>query len=76
VRPYFGMHRLEWSDDDSVNFILPHGELVALLRASGFEIEALVELRPPEGATSTFACATPEWARSWPTEDVWSVRRR
>lgn len=76
VRPYFGMHRLEWGDDDSVGFHLPHGELIALLRSSGFEIEALVELRPPEGATSTFAFATPEWARSWPTEEVWKARRR
>ena len=31
-RPYFGMHRFEWDDDDSVEFHLPHGELIALLR--------------------------------------------
>jgi SAM-dependent methyltransferase len=76
LRPYFGMHRFEWSDDDSVEFHLPHGELIALLRASGFEIEELVEVRPPEGSTTQFEYATLEWARSWPTEEVWKVRKR
>ena len=28
VRPYFGMHRFEWPDDDSVEFHLPHGEMI------------------------------------------------
>jgi hypothetical protein len=76
VRPYFGMHRFDWSDDDSVEFHLPHGELVALLRASGFEIEELVEVRPPEGSTTRYTYASLEWARSWPTEEVWKVRRQ
>src|SRR5258705_11031781 len=38
-RPYFGMHRFEWDDDNSVEFHLPHGELIALLHRCGFEIE-------------------------------------
>ena len=50
LRPYFGLHRMEWSDDDSVEFHLPHGELIALLRKSGFEIEELIEVRPPDGS--------------------------
>jgi len=76
VRPYFGMHRIEWSDDDSVEFHLPHGERIALLRASGFEIEELVEVRPPEGSPTSFANASLQWARRWPSEDVWKVRKR
>jgi SAM-dependent methyltransferase len=75
LRPYFGMHRFEWSDDDSVEFHLPHGELIALLRASGFEIEELIEVRPPEGSTTSFPLTTLEWARSWPCEEVWKVRK-
>ena len=43
LRPYFGMHRFEWSDDDSVEFHLPHGELIALLRRCGFEIDGLTD---------------------------------
>ncbi len=76
VHSYFGMHRFEWSDDESVEFHLPHGELVALLRASGFEIEELLEVCPPEGSTTSYEYATLEWARRWPTEEVWKVRKR
>src|SRR5947208_12620033 len=30
LRPHFGMHRFEWSDDDSVEFHLPHGEMISV----------------------------------------------
>jgi SAM-dependent methyltransferase len=77
LRPYFGMHRLEWPDDDSVEFNLPHGERIALLRSSGFEIEELVEIRPPDGSTNTYhPNDSLEWAQRWPCEEVWKVRRR
>jgi SAM-dependent methyltransferase len=75
-RPYLGMHRFEWDDDDSVEFHLPHGELIALLRRCGFEIEELIEVQPPEGSRSTYTLSTLEWARQWPTEEVWKVRKR
>ena len=52
LRPYFGMHRFDWPDDDSVDFHIPHGEMVALLRGSGFDVEALIEIRPPDGSKS------------------------
>ena len=74
-RPLFGMHRFEWVDDESVEFHLPHGELIALLRRSGFEIEELLELQPPEDATTRYEYVTLEWARRWPSEEVWKVRK-
>src|SRR3954447_6173525 len=74
-RPYFGMHRVEWPDDDSVEFHLPHGLMIALLRDCGFEVEALVEIRPPEDSATTYDFVTLDWARSWPCEEVWSVRK-
>jgi SAM-dependent methyltransferase len=76
LRPYFGMHRFEWSDDDSVEFHLPHGELIALLRSNGLEIEELIEVRPPDGSTTRYPYASLEWAQRWPCEEVWKVRRR
>ena len=76
LRPYLGMHRFEWSDDASVEFHLPHGKLIALLRASGFEIEELIEIRPPDGSTTRSPYATLEWAQRWPTEEIWKVVRR
>lgn len=75
-RPYFGMHRFEWPDDQSVEFHLPHGEWIRLLRANGFEVDDLVELRPPEGSTTSYPYASIEWARRWPTEEVWKATKR
>lgn len=87
VRPYFHEPRYEWSDETSVEFHLPHGETIALLRANGFEIERLVEIQAPEqplegggGALPDeqvpFGLATREWARQWPTEEAWVARKR
>jgi len=75
-RPFFGMHRFEWPGDESVEFHLGHGDLIRLLRRCGFEIEDLIELRPEPGATSSHPLATIEWARQWPSEEVWKARKR
>jgi SAM-dependent methyltransferase len=76
VRPYFGMHRFEWQDDESVEFHLGYGDWIRLLRTTGFEVEDLIEVRPPEGATTSFGMVTLEWARRWPCEEIWKARRR
>jgi SAM-dependent methyltransferase len=76
VRPLFGMHRFEWPDDESVEFHLPHGDMLRLLRRSGFEVEDLIEVRPPEGSQTRYALASLEWARRWPCEEVWKARKR
>ncbi len=78
LRPYFGMHRLTWPDDTSVEFHLPHGEWIRLLRENGFEIERLVEIQAPVGAVSDekWTFVTPEWARQWPSEEAWIARKR
>jgi hypothetical protein len=72
------MHRFEWPDenDDSVEFHLPHGEVIALLDRCGLQVEALTEIQPPEGATTTYPFVTLEWARRWPCEEVWHARKR
>jgi SAM-dependent methyltransferase len=75
LRPLFGMHKLAWPDN-SVNFYLPHGKTIELLRSTGFDVEELIEVQAPEGATTRFTLAAPEWARQWPTEDVWKARKR
>lgn len=76
MRPQFGMYRFEWPDDDSVEFNLPHGELIALLRSSGFEIEQLIEVRPPPDATTRYDLVDLDWARKWPCEEIWRARKR
>jgi len=76
LRPLFGLHRLEWKSDQSVNFNLAHGDWIRLLHANDLEIEDLLELRPAEGATSGASYVPYEWARNWPSEEVWKARKR
>ena len=77
VRPQRGLHRIEWDDTGEVEFHLPHGELVDLLRANGFVVERLVELyAPPDAEThSYYKYVTAEWARQWPSEELWVARK-
>ncbi|HEX5824854.1 MAG TPA: class I SAM-dependent methyltransferase [Candidatus Limnocylindrales bacterium] len=76
VRPYFGIHRLDWGTEESVEFHVGYGEWIRLLRSNGSEVENLVELRPAEGATTTYDHVSLEWARQWPSEEVWIARKR
>ena len=75
VRPAFGMHRFEWTGDNSVEFHLSHGDWIRLLRANGFEIENLLELRAPEAATTQEFFVDSDWARRWASEEVWIARK-
>jgi SAM-dependent methyltransferase len=77
-RPQFGMHQLDWHDNDgAVEYHIPHGEMIDLLRANGFEIERLVELQAPEGAETHwfYEYVTVDWARKWPAEEIWVARK-
>ena len=70
------MHRNEWPDSDSVEFHIPHGEWIRLLHANGFEIDDLVELRPPADTQTEYEFVTTEWARKWPSEEIWKAHKR
>jgi len=78
LRDYFGMYRFAWSGDDppTVEFHLGYGDWIRLLRANGFEVENLIEVRAPEGATTRYPWASAEWARRWPSEEIWVARKR
>ena len=77
LRDYFGMHRFEWPDSDGIEFHLPYGEMIRLLRASGFEVENLIEIQAPEDAEphGYAALPTPECGRRWPAEEIWRARK-
>ena len=77
LRPYFGLQRLEWEGEVGVSFQLPYGEWIAVLRGSGLEVERLVELRAPEGASEHeyYDDFSPEWSRQWPPEEIWVARK-
>ena len=76
LRPAFDMYRVEWPNDPGVEFHLSHGDGIRLLRSSGFEIENMIEVRPLPEATTNYPFVTLEWARKWPCEEVWKVRKR
>jgi SAM-dependent methyltransferase len=73
--PYFGMHRSVWSPDDTVDFQLPYGEWIRLFRANGLAIEDLIEVQPPSRARTSFPGRPLKWARRWPAEMIWKVRK-
>ena len=71
---YFGMRLFD--DGEEVFFNLPYGEWIRLFRANGFVIEDLIEPQPRPDATSSYRSeASLEWARRWPAEEVWRLRR-
>jgi len=74
-RPQFGMHRFQWPDS-GIEYHLPHGELLRLLRANGFEILDLIEIQAPVGAETHqhYDYVSVEWARKWPAEEIWRAR--
>jgi SAM-dependent methyltransferase len=77
-RPFFGLYRTTWPGEVSTEFHLPHGEWIRLLRENGFEIEALHELQAPADAQTAlyYDYVTADWARKWPTEEIWVARKQ
>ena len=75
-RPLFGLHRIDWFENEPVEFNLPQGRWIELFRSNGFAIEDLVEVQPPEEAVSTYRTTEEtEWARRWPMEQIWRLRK-
>ncbi|MEE1942322.1 class I SAM-dependent methyltransferase [Streptomyces sp. TRM 70361] len=74
-RPQFGaggLGRLERGG--RVEFVLPHGEMIRVLRGSGFTVESLTEVRAPRDAHRDYPEVSADWARNWPCEEVWTAR--
>jgi len=80
-RPQRGMGRFTWPEDPSVEFHLSHGDMLRLLRASGFEVLDLIELYAPTEAADVTLCSgefdfvSAAWAQRWPVEEIWRARR-
>ena len=73
VVPYFGP-AARASPAGAIEYQLGYADWIALFRASDLEVEGLVELRPPDTLRSW---PTPllEWARDFPAEHVWRLRK-
>ncbi len=70
---YWDLGRFE--DSETVDFQLPYGEWIRLFRQNSLVLEDLIELRAPEGGTTTYELTTYEWARRWPAENIWKARK-
>ena len=75
VHDYFGSQRFESAEDGSVEFHLGYGDWIRLLRSNSFQVLNLIEIRPHQGANTRFPYVTPDWARRWPSEEVWVARK-
>ena len=79
MRPdYFGLRRAEHTDPSgtTTDFQLTYGDWIRLFRANRLLVEDLIELRPPEDADTTYDDYAPlEWARAFPGEHIWKVRK-
>jgi SAM-dependent methyltransferase len=72
---YFDMRSAP--DEVSVVFQLPYGDWIRLFRKSGLVVEDLIELRPPPRARTTYEDYDDvDWARRWPAEQVWRLRKK
>jgi SAM-dependent methyltransferase len=72
-----GMGRLEWPGELGVEWQLPHAELFAVLRNTGFEITGLYELYAPDDAVDHpyYDAFSAEWAKKWPVEEIWVAKK-
>lgn len=78
-RPQLGMNRLEWTDPVETEFHLGHGDLIRLLRDSGLVIVDMVDIFAPADAVPHEYYGeymSVEWARKWPSEEMWRARKR
>jgi ubiquinone/menaquinone biosynthesis C-methylase UbiE len=77
-RPYFDMGRTEVKDETgtAIEWQLTYGDWIRLFRSCGFVVEDLIELRPAPDAATTYKDYAPVgWARDFPGEHIWKVRK-
>jgi SAM-dependent methyltransferase len=79
-RDYFGLGRLDWRDaidePGGIEFNLPTSSWLRLFDDIGFDLINYIEVRAPESATGTKGTVTADWAKRFPSEQVWHLRKR
>jgi len=79
-RPYFDLGRLDWRDavdePGGIEFNLPISGWIRLFDDTGFDVVDYIEIQAPKGATGTRGSVPAEWAKRFPSEQVWRVRKR
>lgn len=78
-RPWFGSHAYDWREADDepggIEFNLSLHDWFALFLEVGFEVEHFQEVRAPADATGKAFVTSADWARDFPSEQVFHLRR-
>jgi SAM-dependent methyltransferase len=74
--PWFRTRRFfDWGDG-TLDYQMPHGEWIRLFADNGMVVDDLREVRAPKKARTTFTdYVDHDWARRWPAEEIWRVRK-
>lgn len=79
VRPLRGMHRLDWIEngEPASEFHIATAEMFQLLRRTGFEVVDYRQLYARDDAVDHphYSFVTADWARKWPSEEIWRARK-
>lgn len=78
-RSWFDLHRSDWRDVEidpgGIEFNLIPSAWLRLFRDTGFDVEDHLELQAPADVSGQRFATTAEWARDFPVEQVWKLRR-
>lgn len=78
-RPYRDMWGADWTkvpiEPSGICFNLTIGDWFALFRQLGFEVENYQEIYAPDWADHTRASIPADWAKDYPLEQVWYLRK-
>ena len=75
INDYFTPPELAFDNNGPVEFHSTHGEWIRHLRSTGFVLDDLIEVRPRRDAQARFPLASVEWARRWPSEEIWIAHK-
>lgn len=78
-RPYKGLHAEDWTKDavdpGGVEFNLTFADWMTLFARTGFAVTRYQELYAPETDTGAPFGIPADWARDYPSEQVWHLRK-
>ena len=75
ITDYFKMEKFAY--EESTSYQYGYGKWIRLFVQNGLTVEDLIDLRAPAGRSTTYSDFVPKsWARKWPAENIWKVRKK
>lgn len=78
-RDYFELHRLDWTgaatDPGGIEFNLPLSKWFRLFREQGFRVDDYLEIQAPVAKSAGGFSAPWDWARAYPSEQVFKLTK-